>query len=200
METILSILQWVIPSGGIGGVIGWFANRKANKAKTKKEIHDTFQQMYEDVSKALLDLQKKYDILYKISQDQVDENTRTRRALNRLSRAVEAIPLCDYHSQCPVLNELRIDKEGVSGGHSGAAGKPDADGQHETGHTGGGAFPHADAIGDRLPPPHGIIPDRKPAGNGHVKKEGGRKRNPRAPDGGTAGGCSRDDDEYQHLS
>lgn len=200
METILSILQWVIPSGGIGGAIGWFANRKANKAKTKKEIHDTFQQMYEDVSKALLDLQKKYDVLYKISQDQVDENTRTRRALNRLSKAVEAIPLCDYHSQCPVLSELRLDKESGGSGHGGAAGKPDSDSQHKTSHAGSGAFPHADTVGDRLPSPPGILPDRKPAGNGHVKKEGGRKRHSRAPDGGTAGGCSRDENECQHLS
>ena len=55
METILQILQWAIPSG-LGTAIGWFWNRRVNQAKAKKEIHDTFKQMYEDVSSTLLAL------------------------------------------------------------------------------------------------------------------------------------------------
>lgn len=32
-DTILQILQWALPSGGIGAAIAWVANRKANTAK-----------------------------------------------------------------------------------------------------------------------------------------------------------------------
>ena len=112
METILQILEWIIPAGGVGTAIGWFWNRKVSQAKSKKEVHDTFKQMYEDVSKALLSLQKKYDELSEKFNESKESEARFIRAANRLSRAIEAIPLCDYHSQCPVLVELQDDKNG----------------------------------------------------------------------------------------
>ena len=48
MDTIMQILQWAIPSGGIGAAIAWVANRKANNAKQAKSVHDTYKAMYED--------------------------------------------------------------------------------------------------------------------------------------------------------
>ena len=115
METILQILEWIVPAGGVGTAAGWFWNRKVSQAKSKKEVHDTFRQMYEDVSVALLSLQKKYDELSERFNESKDNEARFIRAANRLSRAIEAIPLCAYHSQCPVLVELQDVKNGGDG-------------------------------------------------------------------------------------
>ncbi len=117
METILQILQWSIPSGGLGAAITWFVNRRLNQTRTKKEIHDTFKQMYEDVSALLLEVQNKNDELTVKVNEKTENETRLIRAVNRLSRAMEAIPLCDYHAQCPVLGELRLDEGGCTGGN-----------------------------------------------------------------------------------
>ena len=38
MDTIMQILQWAIPSGGIGAAIAWVANRKANACGNPKKI------------------------------------------------------------------------------------------------------------------------------------------------------------------
>lgn len=113
METILQILPWI--GTALGTVFGWILNRKVNQAKSKKEVHDTFMKMYEDVSASLLTLQKKYDELNAQFHELQEKDVRTIRALNRLSKAIEAIPLCDYHSQCPVLGELRLIEDGGAG-------------------------------------------------------------------------------------
>ena len=127
METILQILQWIIPSGGLGVVGGWFLNRRVSQARSKKDIHDTFKQMYEDVSVLLLAMQKKNEELNEQINELKEENVRTRRTTNRLTRAIEAIPLCDYHSQCPVLSELRLDEDGGTRGTE----KADDDGHRD---------------------------------------------------------------------
>lgn len=114
METILQILPWF--GTVLGTVFGWILNRKVNQAKSKKEIHDTFKQMYEDVSALLLTLQKENGELHATINEKSENEARLIRAVNRLSRAMEAIPLCDYHAQCPVLGELRLDEGGSAGG------------------------------------------------------------------------------------
>ena len=85
MDTIMQILQWAIPSGGIGAAIAWVANRKANNAKQAKSVHDTYKAMYEDISALLVETQRKYDDSTKLTEKLVSENNLTRRALNRLS-------------------------------------------------------------------------------------------------------------------
>ena len=60
-DIILQILQWAIPSGGIGAAIVWLANRSANSARNAKVVHDTYKGMYEDISKVLLETQEKYE-------------------------------------------------------------------------------------------------------------------------------------------
>ena len=87
-DIILNILQWAIPSGGIGAAIAWIANRKVNDAA-------------EDNAKAIEELNK--------------ENARTRYALNRLTRAIEAIQLCPHRASCPVSGELRHDEDDQEG-------------------------------------------------------------------------------------
>lgn len=111
METILQILQWAIPSGGIGAAIAWIANRKTRQAKTAKEVHDTYKMMYDTVSAELVSLQKQIMSNYEKMEELKGENSRTRRALNRLSRAIEAIQVCPYSSSCPVRSELSLDED-----------------------------------------------------------------------------------------
>lgn len=109
MGTLLAILQWAIPSGGIGAAIAWLANRKVQRVKATKEVHDTFHSMYDDVSKLLEETQKKYEKTSKQLEELTTENARTRRSLNRLSRAIEAIQICPYKEKCPVRSELSLD-------------------------------------------------------------------------------------------
>lgn len=112
MDTLLQILQWAIPSGGIGAAIAWVANRKANNAKQAKSVHDTYKVMYEDISKLLVETQQKYDQSTQLTEKLVSENNLTRRALNRLSRAIEAIQLCPHAGSCPVSGELSLSDDG----------------------------------------------------------------------------------------
>jgi hypothetical protein len=111
-ETVMNILQWAVPSGGIGAAIAWIANRKANSARTAKTVHDTYKAMYEDISRLLEETQRKYDDSKKLTEKLVSENDLTRRALNRLSRAIEAIQVCPHRSACPVRDELQNDQGG----------------------------------------------------------------------------------------
>lgn len=118
-ETILQILQWAIPSGGIGAAIAWIANRKAASAKTAKAVHDTYKTMYEDISQLLVENQKKNEKTINSLQEELDkartESARIKRSLDRLSRAIEAIQHCPHRINCPISNELSLDEEADTG-------------------------------------------------------------------------------------
>ena len=127
---IMQIQQWAIPSGGIGAAIAWVANRNVKEAETAKSVHDTYKVMYEDVSTLLVETQKKYEETTKITEKLVAENNLTRRAVNRLSRAIEAIQLCPHRAACPVSSELQLDEtDGEVGKQS--VGKRSAKGQRK---------------------------------------------------------------------
>lgn len=110
-DILLQFIQWAIPSGGIGAAIAWLANRKANNAKNAKIVHDTYKGMYEDISKVLLETQQKYEDNTKVVEALKAENHKTRLAINRLSRAIEAIKLCPHRNSCPVSSELSLDED-----------------------------------------------------------------------------------------
>ena len=115
----LTMLQWAIPSGGVGAAIAWLANRKARQADNAKHVHDAYKSMYEDVSRLARELQEQNDETKKKLDELMCEHQRTRRAHNRLSRAIEAIQTCPHSAVCPVSSELRLtqdDGEGVSVG------------------------------------------------------------------------------------
>lgn len=118
-DILLQFIQWAIPSGGIGAAIVWFANRKANNAKNAKIVHDTYKGMYEDISKVLLETQQKYEDNTKVVEVLTAENHKTRLAINRLSRAIEAIKLCPHRNSCPVSSELSLDEDDDSPGRGG---------------------------------------------------------------------------------
>ena len=135
-ETIFQILQWAIPSGGIGVAIAWIANRRIRAVEEKKKVEDTYKQMYDLVSVELVSLQKQNHMNYEKIEALRSENDKTRRALNRLSRAIEAIQLCPHRVNCPVSSELSLSEDGDKGkphrGKSRTEGNDTADGQHRT--------------------------------------------------------------------
>lgn len=67
--------------------------------------------MYGDVSKELLAKQKELNDAAEDNAKAIEElnkeNARTRYALNRLTRAIEAIQLCPHRASCPVSGELQ---------------------------------------------------------------------------------------------
>lgn len=135
-ETIFQILQWAIPSGGIGVAIAWIANRRLRTVEEKKKVEDTYKQMYDMVSAELVGLHKQNRINYEKMEELRGENDKTRRALNRLSRAIEAIQLCPHRVNCPVSIELSLSEDGDKGkphrGKPRTEGNDMADGQHRT--------------------------------------------------------------------
>ena len=114
-ETIFQILQWAIPSGGIGVAIAWIANRRLRTVEEKKKVEDTYKQMYDMVSAELVGLHKQNRINYEKMEELRGENDKTRRALNRLSRAIEAIQLCPHRAACPVSGELSLSEDSDKG-------------------------------------------------------------------------------------
>lgn len=129
---MMQILQWAIPSGGIGATIAWVANRKVKDAETAKSVHDTYKLMYEDISRELLATQKKVDESTRAMEGLGAENKQIRYALNRLTRAIQAIQRCPHSGSCPVSSELQLDAEsdeqckdgGGKRGTKGQRGKP----------------------------------------------------------------------------
>ena len=114
-ETIFQILQWAIPSGGIGAAIAWIANRRLRTVEEKKKVEDTYKQMYDMVSAELVGLHKQNRINYEKMEELRGENDKTRRALNRLSRAIEAIQLCPHRAAGPVSGELSLSEDSDKG-------------------------------------------------------------------------------------
>lgn len=134
----MTILQWAIPSGGIGAAIAWIANRNVKKAKAAKDVHDTYKAMYEDISQLLLETQQKNERINEQLEKINTENAGIRRALNRLSRAIEAVDVCPHRADCPVRDELQFSADStdsrqprkrarvVKRQHSGGAKDPDS--------------------------------------------------------------------------
>jgi hypothetical protein len=91
-DTLTNILQWLIPSGGLGAVIAWIASRRVRNTKIVKEVHDTYKTMYEDVQHTLLENRNENEKLYK--------------AVNKLERAVSRATMCRYWDSCPIRAEL----------------------------------------------------------------------------------------------
>lgn len=123
-DIIMNILQWAIPSGGIGAAIAWIANRKVKQAEADKRVHDIYKQMYEDLGQEQIKIQKKLDESAEKNAKAIEElnkeNARIRKLLNRLSRAIEAIQLCPHRASCPVSGELRHDEDDQEGTEPGA--------------------------------------------------------------------------------
>ena len=143
-DTIFQILQWAIPSGGIGAAIAWIANRRLRNAEEKKKIEDTYKQMYDMVSRELISLQQQNETNYDKIENLRTDGDKMRRALNRLSRAIEAIQICPHRTTCPVSVELSLDQDSdtpkpARGKPTPAKGQPHPDGHPNMAETSEGA-------------------------------------------------------------
>ena len=62
---ITNLLQWLIPSGGLGAVLVWLTNKTLRNLRTTKEVHDTYKLLYENIRETLIELQNENNKLYK---------------------------------------------------------------------------------------------------------------------------------------
>ena len=92
-ETIIEILQWLIPTGTLGGLLAWFTNKIIRNTRTVKEVHDTYKEMYENTQGTLLELQ--------------NDNKRLYRAVSKLERTISKATACRYFADCPMRSELQ---------------------------------------------------------------------------------------------
>lgn len=93
MDQILSLLQWLIPSGSLVALLTWITSRRLRGSRETKEVHDTYKAMYEDVHQSLITLS--------------NENKEIRQALIRLESALARANTCRYRDICPIKRELR---------------------------------------------------------------------------------------------
>jgi hypothetical protein len=91
-DTLTSILQWLIPSGGLGAIVAWLFSKTLRQIRTAKEVHDTYKQLYENIQGTLIDLQ--------------DENKKLYKAVSKLERVISRASACRYYSDCPIKHEL----------------------------------------------------------------------------------------------
>ena len=92
-ESLLTLLQWLLPTGAVGSVIVWLTSKTLRQARTAQEVHNAYKAMYEDVQGTLIHLQ--------------NENIQIHSAMLRLEAAIRKATACRYYDTCPVRSELR---------------------------------------------------------------------------------------------
>ena len=96
LETILEYLRWAIP-GGLGAMTIWILSREVRSARAAKEVHDTYKEMYLDVSQSLKEFR--------------NENERLYKAVTKLERALSRATACRHWPECPIRDGLPEPKE-----------------------------------------------------------------------------------------
>ena len=92
-EAMIEVLQWLIPTGTLGGLLAWFTNKVIRNTRTVKEVHDTYKEMYGNTRETLLELQ--------------NDNKRLYRAVSKLERTISKATACVHYNVCPLRNELQ---------------------------------------------------------------------------------------------
>jgi hypothetical protein len=93
MDLFSDILQWLLPTGGLGSIFAWLGSKILRRLQETKEVHDTYKTLYEDISETLKSLQNEVDGLHK--------------ELGRFRRSVSKMYGCRYYPDCPVQRELQ---------------------------------------------------------------------------------------------
>ena len=113
MEDVFNIIQWAFISV-VSPAVVWLFQKQVRTARSRKEIHDTYEQMYNSVSKSIIEL--------------LNENQKMFETLRRLEQAISETNRCLYSDNCPVVR--RLQKHKPNGGPRDGR-KPPADRQRE---------------------------------------------------------------------
>jgi hypothetical protein len=119
-ETLITLLTWLIPSGGVGAVAAWLTSRKLRTVRTDKEIHDTYKIMYDDVQQTLVAIRKENRELYDAQNNQREENEKLRIAIESLERTIAQAANCRHWDVCPIRHELPERKADLRGTRRGS--------------------------------------------------------------------------------
>ncbi len=93
MDLIMQILQWLVPVGSAGTVLGWIFYRDLRKAREAKEKNDIYKDMYDNISGTLIELQ--------------NENKRLYKAVRQLNQTIQKATSCAHFADCPMRDELQ---------------------------------------------------------------------------------------------
>lgn len=93
IDSLITLLQWLLPTGSVGAVIVWLTSKTLRQARTAKEVHDTYKAMYEDVQGTLINLQH--------------DNTLLHESILRLEATIRRATECRYYGTCPLRRELQ---------------------------------------------------------------------------------------------
>lgn len=93
IDLIAQILQWLLPVGSAGTVIGCIFYRDLRKARQAKEKNDIYKEMYDNISGTLIELQ--------------NENKRLYKAVRQLNQTIQKATGCPHFASCPMRDELQ---------------------------------------------------------------------------------------------
>lgn len=96
MDMFMQIVAMLFPAG-IGSLVTWMFSRNLYRAKKKKEVHDIYQVMYDDVCATLTHIK--------------DENRKLYQIVERFEKAVLKATDCCYWDDCPMRHELQESTE-----------------------------------------------------------------------------------------
>lgn len=100
LHVIKDFLMYLLPAGGMGGVIVWVFNKKLRTLRTDKEVHDTYKAMYDDVKKELKELRNENKVLRR-------ELARVDAIIGILEAVFSKVASCRYYNSCPIRVELQ---------------------------------------------------------------------------------------------
>lgn len=92
-DLIMQILQWLVPVGSAGTVLGWIFYRDLRKAREAREKNDIYKDMYDNISGTLIELQ--------------NENKRLYKAVRQLNQTIQKATGCAHFADCPMRDELQ---------------------------------------------------------------------------------------------
>lgn len=107
MDKVVELLMYCLPSGVFASIATWLVNRKLYHTRTRKEVHDTYKAMYEDLSTTIINQQQQTNEL--------------RKTLAKLQQALVTATTCKYYSRCPMrLQYNKADSSAIIEGYTGA--------------------------------------------------------------------------------
>ena len=104
MTEVLSVIKdflfYLLPAGGLGGVIVWIFNKKIRRAKSDKEVHDAYKAMYDDVKEEIKEIRNENKYLHK-------ELARVGAIVSTIEVIVAKAADCVHYAGCPIRLELQ---------------------------------------------------------------------------------------------